>query len=137
MSCSDNKGKEQTGRTHALAGSETDSPFGGADREEEEIREESESRERGAVSACYLEESEIEDRKENVEKTRVIKPGMERRVRVCLLDSDTERDPVSFMFRQPQQSSFQSQVSIPPSPAAVSMQMYDMESLAFKHKNQC
>lgn len=63
LSCSDNKGKEQTGRIHALAGSETDSPFGGADREEEEIREEGESRERGAVSACYLEESEIEDRR--------------------------------------------------------------------------
>lgn len=61
LSCSDNKGKEQTGRT--LAGSETDSPFGGADRKEEEIREEGESRERGAVSACYLEEGEIEDRK--------------------------------------------------------------------------
>lgn len=36
LSCSDNKDKEQTGRTHSLAGSDTDSPFGGADREEEE-----------------------------------------------------------------------------------------------------
>lgn len=62
MSCSDNKGKEQTGRIHALAGSETDNPFGGADRKEEEMRDEGKSRKRSAVSACYLEENEIEDR---------------------------------------------------------------------------